>query len=163
MRSALKWGALVGLGAYLLLGLGLPLFTRAVFATGPADLNHPGILMSACLGIFALLFAFSTAGFFTGRETLKAGYGAVAGMVALAIHSALSAIYTPGRSATPVQSTPSSPAMPMTAQVASVVVAGAVVFGMAALMGWLGARPGEQQGRKRLTERSVSAPTEVSP
>jgi hypothetical protein len=34
---------------------------------------------------------------------------------------------------------------------------------MAALMGWLGARPGEQQGRKRLTERSVSAPTEVSP
>lgn len=145
MRFALKWGALTGLGAYVVGRLLLTLGATAIFGAGPSDLDHPGILTSACLGIFIILFAFSAAGYYTGRDTLQAGMGAVAGIVAMAVYAALSAIYTPGASA----AQPGQPGISPVAQAISLVMAALVVFGIAALMGWLGGRPGAANARKR--------------
>lgn len=157
MRSALKWGALIGLGVYILGRLIIPLVSYAAFGNGPADLNHPGILIFGCTGIFVALFAFSAAGYLTGRDTLRAGLGAVAGMVAMVIYDVLSTLYTPGGTATTVSA--SATHLSTGAQVLSALVAGALVLGIAALMGWLGGRPGAQNARKRA---SAVMPAEVS-
>lgn len=152
MRAAALWGGVTGLGAYLILRLGLALLTVLLFGSGSADLDHPGIFASSCLGIFALLFAFSAAGYFAGRDSLRAGMGALAGVISVAVYAALSAIYTPQASG-PAAATAPAPAtqsLPLAAQAASTIVAAALVFGVAALMGWLGGRPGAQNGRRRL-------------
>ncbi|WIG57992.1 MAG: hypothetical protein OJF49_000737 [Ktedonobacterales bacterium] len=151
MISALKWGALIGLGAYAFVNIGLTLLAGALFGQGVPDVNNPGLFSALCLGIFALLFLFSAAGYFTGRDTLRAGLGAVAGMVALVVYAALKALYTPGSSAgaTPAPKT-TAPALPLAAQIMSVVVSDVLLLAIAALMGWLGGRPGEQRARKRL-------------
>jgi hypothetical protein len=96
MTSALKWGALVGVSSYLVLTIGLTLLNSLLFGTSPTDLNHPGSLAFACLGIFGILFAFSAAGYFTGRETLKVGWGVTSAMLALIVYYVLGLIYTPG-------------------------------------------------------------------
>lgn len=152
MRSALQWGGLTGLGAYLVGRIILTYGAMLLFGNGPSDLNHPGILTSACLGIFAILFAFSAAGYFTGRDTRRAGLGAVAGMVAMAVYSVLSVIPlpVPGTATAPATPQPSQPAINPVAQVISFLVATVVVFGIAALMGWLGGRPGAANARKRV-------------
>ena len=167
MRSAFKWGELTGLGAYVVGRLILTFGATLLFGSGPSDLNHPGILTSACLGIFAILFAFSAAGYFTGRDTLKAGLGAVAGMVAMAVYSVLSAIPLPaaGTTSAAVTSQPAQTALSPAAQVISFLVASAVVFGIAALMGWLGGRPGAANARKRAlaAERAAAATATADP
>lgn len=160
MRSAALWGGVTGLGAYLILRLGLALLTVLLFGSGSADLDHPGIFASSCLGIFALLFAFSAAGYFAGRDSLNAGMGALAGVISVAVYAALSALYTPPTSASAgATPTPGTPALPAAAQAASAIVAAALVFGIAALMGWLGGRPGAQNERRRLAAaRKITAP-----
>lgn len=155
MRAAVKWGGLIGLSAYLIARLGLTLLSNALFGAAPADANHPGPFSLACLGIFALLFAFSAAGYFTGRDTLRDGLGAVAAIVAMAVYTVLSLIYTPmlgvASSTLPAASTGagSNPA----GQAIATVLAGLIVFGFAALMGWLGGRPGAANARRRLAAR----------
>lgn len=152
MRAALKWGALTGVGAYLVAQLVLTLGATLIFGVGPADPNHPGILLSSCLGIFFILFAFSAAGYFAGRDTLKAGMGAVAGMIAYVLYAVLSLIYTP--QAQPVTPAPApkvgTSAINPLAEASAFVVAQLVILGIAALMGWLGGRPGATNARKRL-------------
>lgn len=152
MLSAVKWGSFVGAGAYLLARLGLGLLSSALFgADSPVDLNHPGPFSLACLGIFALLFAFSAAGYFAGRDSLKDGLGAVAGMIAFAVYAALSAI--PLRlTGSPTPSTSTTPAAPNqnpALQVIASLVALLFALGIAALMGWLGGRPGAMNARRR--------------
>lgn len=73
MRAAIKWGALIGAASYLVSGLGLTIIGMLAFGNGPATLeSNPGKLTLGCASLFLLLFAFSAAGFFTGRETLNA-------------------------------------------------------------------------------------------
>src|SRR5262249_2978696 len=96
MNSALKWGALVGVSSYLILTIGLTLLNSLIFGNSPTDLSHPGSLAFACLGIFGILFAFSAAGYFTGRETSKVGWGVTSAMLALIVYHGLGLIYTPG-------------------------------------------------------------------
>ncbi len=148
MLSAVKWGAHAGLGSYLVAQVGLTLLGLALFPTGGSIVDHPGVLIFACLGIFLLLFAFSAAGYYTGRETLKAGLGAVAGLVALALYAALSALYTPGAGAS--ATAPAGASLSPVAQAIARGVAALFIFGLAALMGWLGGRPGAQNARRRL-------------
>ena len=150
MRAAALWGGVTGLGAYLILRLGLALLTVLLFGSGSADLDHPGIFASSCLGIFALLFTFSAAGYFAGRDSLRAGMGALAGVISVAVYAALSALYTPQAGGSGGAAAPTTQALPAAAQAASALVAAALVFGIAALMGWLGGRPGAQNGRRRL-------------
>lgn len=153
MLSALKWGGIVGVGAYLLARLGLGLLSAALFgASSPVDLNHPGPFSLACLGIFGLLFAFSAAGYFAGRDTLKDGLGAVAGMIAFAFYAALSAIPLPlnGSQATSTPATtPAAPHQDPMTQAISGLIALLFALGIAALMGWLGGRPGAMNARRR--------------
>jgi cellobiose-specific phosphotransferase system component IIC len=153
VRSAAKWGALVGVISYLALGILLPLFSHLLFGTSAADLNaNSGRLALGCLGIFALLFAFSAAGFFAGRESLRPAAGTIAGMIAFVLYTMLGAIYEPGGAIRTAG----------TGNVFSQLVAALIVIGFAALMGWLGGRPGAQQGLRRartaqLTEATTSA------
>lgn len=149
MLAALKWGALVGVTSYVvanvvITALGLLLFPHA-------NLTNPGLVAFACLSLFLLLFAFSTAGYFTGRETLRSGLGAAAGVVALAIYAVLSAIYTPGGHAA------TSTASGATANAIAQGVAALIVLGIAALMGWLGGRPGAQNAKKRKADLAAAS------
>ncbi|MGZ3662952.1 MAG: hypothetical protein ACXVCO_18355 [Ktedonobacterales bacterium] len=152
MLTALKWGGIIGAAAYLLARLGLGLLSSALFgASSPVDLDHPGPFSLACLGIFALLFAFSAAGYFAGRDTLKDGLGAIAGMIAFAVYAALSAM--PVRlTSSQVPSTSTTPAAPSqnpATQAIVSLVALLFALGIAALMGWLGGRPGAMRARRR--------------
>lgn len=162
MRAALKWGVLTGAGAYIVAQLVLTLGATLIFGSGPGDLNHPGILLSGCLGIFFILFAFSAAGYFTGRDTLKAGMGAVAGMIAFLAYAILSFLYTP--QTVPVTPAPApksaTPAISPVAAASAFVVSSLVILGIAALMGWLGGRPGATNARRRLGLMAAKSGTE---
>ena len=152
MLTALKWGGIIGAAAYLLARLGLGLLSSALFgASSPVDLDHPGPFSLACLGIFALLFAFSAAGYFAGRDTLKDGLGAVAGMIAFAVYAALSAIplRLTGSQAPSTSTTPAAPSQNPATQAIVGIVALVFALGIAALMGWLGGRPGAMRARRR--------------
>ena len=152
MRIALKWGALIGVATYLLATVGLTLLALALCPGQPVDVNHPGIFTLSCLGIFGVLFACSAAGFFTGRESLQDGYGAVAGMVALGVYYVLGLLYTPGvkpGAALDTGSAGPGGAQSVFAQFVFAASSALIVFGIAALMGWLGGRPGANQGHRR--------------
>lgn len=158
MLPTVKWGALFGVATYLVAGVAIPALSLALFPH--ADNSNPGLVTFECAGLFLLLFAFSAAGYFTGRDTLNAGMGAVAGMFALAIYEALFTLYTPqsGGPSTPV----ASGAHPSAALQVSAWLASALLeFGLAALMGWLGGRPGATKARKRLSV--VAAPIGEEP
>jgi hypothetical protein len=157
MRSAIKWGVVVGIASYLLLGLGLTLLGIAAFGTGSASLDiNPGKLTLGCASIFLLLFAFSAAGYFTGRETLNAGMGAVAGIVACAIYGVLITIYAPGASANIITEDTAGPGG-FVLQAMAIFVTVTIPLGIAALMGWLGGRPGAMRARKALQGQLATA------
>jgi hypothetical protein len=164
MTTALKWGALVGVSSYLILTIGLTLLNSLLFGNSPSDLNHPGSLAFACFGIFGILFAFSAAGYFTGRETRKVGWGVTSAMLALIVYYVLGLIYSPGRGGigdTSAASTTNH--LPLAAQVLSSVVAAVIVLLIAAGMGWLGARPGIQRAQKRLGQSALPKDEDALP
>lgn len=145
MKATLKWGVLVGVAAYAVADLALTALGLMLFGTGAASVQaNPGKLALGCFSLFLLLFAFSAAGFFTGRATRKSGLGAVAGMVAFVVYGLLSTVYAPGGAAGGAALATSS-----AATVISSLVADALFLAVAAMMGWLGGRPGAQRGRKR--------------
>lgn len=142
MISAVKWGAIVGVAAYLLLGLGLTALGTVAFGGGTASVDaNPAKLALACTDIFLLLFAFSAAGYLTGRETLVAGRGAIAGMVAFVVYAALLAVYTPGGPVAPAGNGAGG-------FIAATLVPALLGLGVGALMGWIGGRPGAQRALK---------------
>ncbi len=96
MLSAAKWGALVGVAMYIILQLDLD-YLAVHAGAGSIDPNHPGQITLGCLELLLILFAFSTSGFYAGRETRQAGYGAIAGMVTFAVYGVLLSIYSYGR------------------------------------------------------------------
>jgi hypothetical protein len=164
MTSALKWGALVGVSSYLILTIGLTLLNSLLFGNSPSDLNHPGPLAFACFGIFGILFAFSAAGYFTGRQTRKVGWGVISAMLSLMVYYVLGLIYTPGRGGTGGTSTASTTNhLSLAAQVLSSIVAAIIVLLIAAGMGWLGARPGVQQAQKRFRQSAVPKDEDTLP
>lgn len=146
MLAALKWGAIVGVAAYVV-GIALVFFNQALTATGSTSITeNPILLVPVCLGIFVLLFAASAAGFYAGRETGIAGLGAVAGIIFFVVSDLLGLIYTPGGHA-------GVSASPFWSQ----FVAIAFDLGIVACMGWLGGRPGAQRSPLRAAQ-PASAP-----
>ena len=140
----LKWGAVVGAILYVV-GLVLQLFSNAlVSSTGSIDeTQHPILLVPTCLGLFVALFGFSAAGFYAGRESGRAGFGAVAGVVALIVQYVLELIYIP---ATPGSHTTTAPAgTNIMALVLAEITSLLLFIGIAACMGWLGGRPGARR------------------
>lgn len=161
MLPIAKWGGLFGAATYLVAGLAIPALSLALIPHG--DNSNPGYVTFECAGLFLLLFAFSAAGYYTGRDTLNAGMGALAGMLALAIYEALFTLYTPqgGGTATPSTTTGKHPSLAV--QVSAFLVSLLLEFGLAALMGWLGGRPGASKARKRLAPAQVNASVEETP
>jgi hypothetical protein len=162
MRAAIKWGALIGVASYLLVGIALTVLGVAAFGNGPASLDSsPGKLTLGCGSLFILLFAFSAAGFFTGRETLNAGMGALAAMVAFAIYGVLITFYAPGSSTNVFTQDANAPGG-LAMQAMAIFVTVTIPLGIAALMGWLGGRPGAMRARKALLARSDIPTTQNS-
>lgn len=145
MLAGLKWGAIVGVAVYIV-GVALDFFNNSlVRGAGSIDVTqHPQLLIPTCLIIFALLFACSAAGFYTGRETGVAGLGAVAGIVVLVVQYVLGLIYNPANSgarATVTTNPGANTAVLVLANLTSLLL----VIGIAACMGWLGGRPGARR------------------
>jgi len=144
MLSAAKWGALVGVATYLFTQLITIIGDITLGAETPADPSHPGKIALGCLNLLLIIFAFSTSGFYTGRETRKAGYGAIAGMVTFAVYGALLSVYSYGGR---------PPLGAGGATLGQEVVIGLITvlfyLCISALIGWLGGRPGSTQGRAR--------------
>lgn len=154
MLAGLKWGAIVGAAVYVV-SLALDVLARALTGSGSSALNeHPVLLIPVCGVIFALLFASSAAGFYTTRETGVAGHGVFAGVVVYAVQFALSKVYTP------VAQSTTTPAPATAASVTVTIIAGLLVVGIAACMGWLGARPGAQQYARRHAAPDAAPPAE---
>ncbi|HUY77735.1 MAG TPA: hypothetical protein VMV29_13260 [Ktedonobacterales bacterium] len=167
MLSAAKWGALVGVAIYLVAQV-LLLITQAAFP-GAVDVNNPGAVSLGCLSLLLLLFAFSTSGFYSGRETGVAGLGAVAGMITFVVYDALTAIYSIGGHG--AQTTTRGGAL---GAVVVAIIAFLLYIGLAALIGWLGGRPGAARAKRRLpalagdpggiaADAATEAPTESEP
>ena len=156
MRAAVKWGTLTGVGTYLVIRVALTLLSIAIFGNAPADPQHPALIILGCLGLFAMLFMFSAAGYFTGRDTLRPALGAVAGMISLAVNQVLTLIYSPGATSS-ATTAPSTSSVPVAGQILLQGIAGLLVFSGAALMGWLGGRPGAQNARKKLAAENATA------
>lgn len=157
MRAAIKWGVLVGVASYLLVGIALTVLGVLLFGTGPATVDaNPGKLSLACGTLFLLLFAASAAGYFAGRESLSAGMGALAGLLAFAIYGALITIYAPDSSSSVISQDAQMPGG-LWIQAMSIIVTVSIPLGIAALMGWLGGRPGAARARKALQTRTPAS------
>lgn len=155
MLAALKWGAIVGVAIYII-GVALGFIENALTAHTSADVTtHPVQLIPICLLYFGLLFSFSAAGFYTGRETGRAALGAVAGPVTLIVQYILALVYSPAPSTSANTTTAAAPqagVSPVLTLLAR-LVAPLLFIGIAASLGWLGGRPGAQ----RHTQRHASA------
>jgi hypothetical protein len=154
MLSAAKWGALVGVAIYLVSQV-ITLVSQAALGAGPVDPNHPGKIALGCLELLLIVFAFSTSGFYAGRETRRAGYGAVAGMVTFIVYGALLAVYTVGG-----RMTLGAGGETVGQQVVIGLITIVFYLGLSALIGWLGGRPGSTQGRARANRITAQEQTQ---
>lgn len=157
MIAGLKWGALVGVAVYIV-EIVLALFENALSGKAPLDLTtHPIEVIPICLLYFGLLFSFSAAGFYTGRETGRARLGAVAAIVTLVVQYLLGLLYTPASTSGHTTTTTQPAGNPISAFLAA-IVALLLYIGIAALLGWLGGRPGAQRYARHLNAQG-STPT----
>ena len=157
LAPTLKWGVLIGVAAYLVVDLALTAIGLLAFGSGGDLADDPGKLTLGCASLFLLLFAFSAAGFFAGRETARSGAGALAGLVAGAIYGVLILVYTPGGSGFGASTGAGGAGQSVVATIIVLLVTVLLYLGIAALMGWLGGRPGAQRSPLR-TRTSASAP-----
>ncbi len=156
--AGLKWGAIVGVAVYIV-EVVLALFENALSGKAPLDLTtHPIEAIPICLSFFVLLFAFSAAGFCTGRETGQARLGAVAGVVTLVVQYLLGLLYTPASTSGNTTTTTQPAGNPISAFLAA-IVALLLFVGIAALLGWLGGRPGAQRYKQRQSPVGSAGPS----
>lgn len=162
MIAGAKWGAIVGALVYIVL-LGVTLASNALFAGLSGSVTeHPTLLIPICLSFFLLLFAFSAAGFYAGRETGKSSLGAVAAMMTLIVQYLLSLLYNPASGGTSAPAaTGGHSTLNLGARLLAAAVAPLLFMGVAASMGWLGGRPGAQQHARRL--RAAEAEATLAP
>ncbi len=140
MLSAFKWGALVGVAMYIV-AQALTLIGQATLGA-QADLAHPGTLALGCVQLLLIAFAFSTSGFYAGRETRVAGYGAIAGMVTFAVYGLLLGFIPVGSHVTL-----DAGGTTIGQQIVIGLVSALLYLSIAALIGWLGGRPGATRGQ----------------
>lgn len=143
MLSAAKWGALVGVAIYLVSQV-ITIINQVALGGGPPDPNHPGVVALGCLNLLLFIFAFSASGFYAGRETREAGYGAIAGIVTFIVYGALLEIYSVGGRA-PLGAGGGTLGQQIVIGLISIIL----YLVISALVGWLGGRPGAAQGRVR--------------
>jgi hypothetical protein len=154
MLAGLKWGAISGVAVYVV-ALAFDYLAIGLTGRGSGAINeHPVLLIPICGAIFAILFACSAAGFYTARETGVVGHAVFAGFITYAVQFLLSKVYAPAAhgaaTTTPVTAT----------SVIASIIAGILVVGIAAGMGWLGGRPGAQQYARRHAVTDPTPPAE---
>lgn len=143
MLPAVKWGALVGVAIYII-SQAITILSDVALGAGPADPTHPGRIAFGCVDLLLIIFAFSTSGYFAGRQTRQAGYGAIAGMVTFVAYGILLSVYSYGGRQ------PLGAGGPTLGQQAVIGLITVVFYlCIAALIGWLGGRPGASQGQAR--------------
>src|SRR5215469_13922488 len=91
MRSVAKWGVIIGVATYIG-SMAIFYINYLIDGAAPADPAHPTAVALACLELLVIAFAFSAAGFFAGRDSRVAGYGALAGMLTCAVYGILNTI-----------------------------------------------------------------------
>lgn len=141
MRSVAKWGVIVGVAIYVVSQL-LYLVSALALGASPEDPSHPAGYALQCVELLLIAFAFSAAGFYTGRETRVAGFGALAGMLAFAVYGFLLAVIPIGAHVAPV-----SNGLTLGQEIVVEIVSVAFILAIAALIGWLGGRPGATRGK----------------
>ena len=141
MLSAAKWGAAVGVAVYII-SQALYFIGLGTLGPAPADPSHPAKYALGCLDLLIIAFAFSTSGFYTGRETRVAGYGAIAGMVTFAVYGLLLGLIPLG-----ARVTPGAGGATLGQDVVIGLITIVIYLGIAALIGWLGGRPGATRGK----------------
>jgi hypothetical protein len=162
MIAGLKWGAIIGVIVYAV-EFGLSALLNLLLAGGSSDPTvRPIVLLPVCMTYFVLIFAFSASGFYTGRETGKAGFGALAGVVTLAVQYVLGLLGSALSGAVPAATTSGSQLSPV-AQILAKIVALLLVLGLAACIGWLGGRPGAQRSARRAKASEAAPATPESP
>lgn len=154
MLSAAKWGALVGVAIYVVSQV-ITIVNQVALGNPPVDPNHPGAIALGCLNLLLIVFAFSASGFYAARETLQAGIGAIAGMVTFVVYGALLAVYSVGG-----RQPLGSGGATLGEQIVIALISVVLYLIIAALIGWLGGRPGAAQGRARA--RRAQAVTEAA-
>lgn len=140
MLAATKWGAIVGVAVYII-SQAFYFLGVAAFGPNPADPAHPGKIALGCVNLLIIAFAFSTSGFYTGRETRVASMGAIAGMVTFAIYGLLIAVVPVGAQVMPGQG-----GQTLGQDIVLGLIIVVIYLGIAALVGWLGGRPGASRG-----------------
>ena len=165
MTSGIKWGVIVGVAVYLALLASNALSNVMLAQTGTAVsvTEHPVLLVPLCLSLFVLVFAFSAAGFYTGRETGRAELGALAGAVTLVVQYVLGLVGTALMSGGSHAAAPDQRLVSPFAQMAASVVAALLVLGLAASIGWLGGRPGATRFAKSRALRAAVTSPDVPP
>ncbi len=141
MVSAAKWGAIVGVAIYFV-SQAITLIGQIAFGpTTPADPSHPGKIALGCIDLLLIAFAFSTSGFYTGRETRIAGLGAIAGMITFAVYGLLLGLLPFGSHVTP-----GAGGATAGQDIVLGIITIVIFLSIAALIGWLGGRPGAARG-----------------
>lgn len=141
MVSAAKWGAIVGVAIYIV-SQAITLIGQIAFGFAtPADPSHPGKIALGCVDLLLIAFAFSTSGFYAGRETRVAGFGAIAGMITFAVYGLLLGLLPFGSHVTPGVGGATAGQ-----DVVLGIITIVIFLSIAALIGWLGGRPGAARG-----------------
>lgn len=150
MRSVAKWGAVIGVATYIV-SLAIFYINDLIDGSAPADPAHPTAVALGCLELLVIAFAFSAAGFYAGRDTRVAGYGALAGMLTCAVYGILRAVVPLAQ-----QAASATPGLTAGQQLAISIVSDVIILGVAALIGWLGGRPGAARGKIRAARATDS-------
>jgi hypothetical protein len=151
MRSVAKWGVIIGVASYIV-SLAIYYINYLIDGAAAPDPAHPTAVALGCLQLLVIAFAFSAAGFFAGRDSRVAGYGALAGMLTCAVYGVL-------RTLIPLAPQASSGAAGLTAgqQLAISIISDALILGIAALIGWLGGRPGAARGKAQAARANAAS------
>lgn len=166
MRSVAKWGVIVGVAIYAVSQL-LYVVSALALGASPEDPSHPAGYVLQCVELLLIAFAFSAAGFYTGRETRVAGFGALAGMLAFAVYGLLLSIIPVG-----ARIAPASNGLTLGQEIVVEIVSVTLILAIAAFIGWLGGRPGATRGKAiaarvaasaRAEEPALTAPPAESP
>lgn len=150
MRSVAKWGVIVGVATYAVSQI-LYVISALALGASPEDPSHPAGYVLQCVELLLIAFAFSAAGFYTGRETRLAGMGALAGMLTFAIYGLLLSVIPLG-----AHVAPSSNGLPLGQEIVVEIVSVTLILAIAAFIGWLGGRPGATRG-KAIASRATAS------
>ncbi len=95
LLSALKWGAITGVGYYIVSLL--VIFVELALLQGSGNpATNLAFAVPECVGIFALGFALYGAGYQAGSERVHVAPGVLAALIMALISALLSRLYTPG-------------------------------------------------------------------